>query len=294
MSPDVTEKRRVLLQLDTDAQPSTFDAVVAADSGVDLLLRHGGVTPENVPPLVHGAMFTRGPKDLARTAIFIGGSNVALAEAVFAAVRKTFFGPFRVSVLLDANGANTTAAAAVRAALRHADAAAGAALVLGATGPVGQRVVWLLATQGVAVRAASRDTQRAQRVCETVAQRVAGARLEPVCLADGVDPVPALRDAAILIAAGAAAARLLSAEARRAAGALRVAIDLNAVPPVGLEGIEPTDSATPRDGAACYGALGVGGMKMKIHKACVRRLFETNDLELDAPQVLALAQSLGL
>jgi hypothetical protein len=294
MSANATEKRRVLLQLDTDPQPSTFDAVVAADSGVEVLLRHGGVTPQDVAPLVHGAMFTRGPDDLPRTAIFVGGSSVAQAEEVFAAVRKTFFGPFRVSVLLDANGANTTAAAAVVTALRHADGAAGPALVLGATGPVGQRVVWLLASEGIAVRAASRNLQRAQRVCHSVAQRVAAARLEPVGLDDGSDPAPALRDVAILIAAGAAGVRLLSAEARRAAGALRVAIDLNAVPPVGLEGIEPTDAGAPRDGAACYGALGVGGTKMKIHKACIRRLFESNDAELDAPEVLALAKRLGL
>ena len=107
--------KRILLQLDTDPQPSTFDAVVAVDAGADVLLRHGGVTPRTVVPLVHGAMFTRGGPDLAGTAVFVGGSDVAAAEEVCAAVRGAFFGPVRVSVLLDPSGANTTAAAAERA-----------------------------------------------------------------------------------------------------------------------------------------------------------------------------------
>src|SRR6478736_4874881 len=99
--------KTVLLQLDTDSQPSVFDAMVAIDSGVDYLLRHGDITPENVRELVHGCLFTRGPAELKHTAIFIGGANVPQAEAVFKTVTSTFFGPFSVSALLDPNGANT-------------------------------------------------------------------------------------------------------------------------------------------------------------------------------------------
>ena len=67
--------------------------VVAVDAGVDHLFRHGGVTPEAVRDLVYGALFTRGPADLHRTAIFVGGSDVAAGEAVLEAVKATFFGP---------------------------------------------------------------------------------------------------------------------------------------------------------------------------------------------------------
>ena len=111
-------KPTILVQLDTDAQPSVFDAVVAVDAGVEHLFRHGGVTPDNVRDLVYGALFTRGPADLNHTAIFIGGSNVPAGEAILEVIKKTFFGPFRVSVLFDANGSNTTAAAAVLTALQ--------------------------------------------------------------------------------------------------------------------------------------------------------------------------------
>src|SRR5262249_17241282 len=69
-----------------------------------------------------------------------------------------------------------------------------------------------------------------------------------------------------------------------------VAIDLNAVPPLGIEGVEASDKAAERDRLVCYGAIGVGGTKMKVHKAAVARLFESNDQGLDAEEGYALAQ----
>lgn len=118
---------KILIQLDPDPHSSVFDAVVAIDSGVDRLLPYAHVQPDQVRDLVHGAIFTRGPKDLHRTAIFIGGTDVAAGEQLLQRVKESFFGSLRVSVLLDASGANTTAAAAVLAAARHvplADASA--------------------------------------------------------------------------------------------------------------------------------------------------------------------------
>ena len=82
-------KPRILLQLDPDTQPSVFDSIVAVDSDVEQLFRHGGVAPGDVEALVHGTMFTRGPDDLKNTAIFVGGSNVARGEALLDAVSET-------------------------------------------------------------------------------------------------------------------------------------------------------------------------------------------------------------
>jgi hypothetical protein len=203
--------RKILIQFDCDPQPSTFDAVVAVDAGAEVLLRHGNVTPDAAVPLVHGAMFTRGGADLAATAIFVGGSDVAAAEAVYARVQQTFFGPVRVSVLLDPAGANTTAGAAVVAAGRHlplADPAAAAglrAVVLGGTGPVGQRVARLLARKGTAVTVASRSLSRAAQVCERIAAAVPGGRLEPVeatgAIASGTPLATAVAAADLIVAA---------------------------------------------------------------------------------------------
>ena len=105
--------KKILIQLDTDEHPSTFDAIVAHDADVDVLLRYGGIEPDVVKGLVQSAFFTRGPKDLANMAVWVGGSSVGAGEEVLAAVEEAFFGPFRVSAMLDSNGCNTTAATTV-------------------------------------------------------------------------------------------------------------------------------------------------------------------------------------
>ena len=286
-------KPKVLIQLDPDSHASVFDAVVAVDSGVEHLLQYDSVEPEQVRDLVHGAMFTRAPQELASTAIFIGGSNVARGEELLQLVTACFFGPMRVSVLLDANGANTTAAAAVLAAARHVSLKGAIATILAGTGPVGQRAARLLAGQGATVRIASRTLQRAAEVCQAIQARIPAARLHPFATVAAESITEAVDGAQIVIAAGAAGIQLLSADERKRAKSLKVAIDLNAVPPLGIEGIDVMDKARERDGLFCYGAIGVGGTKMKIHRAAIERLFTRNDLVLDAEEVFVLGQELA-
>jgi hypothetical protein len=290
----MADKRKILIQLDSDPQPSVFDRVVAIDAGADEVFSYGGVRPEQVRDLVHGAIFTRGPKDLKSTALFIGGSDVAAGERLLAEAVKHMIPSFglRVSVLLDANGANTTAAAAVRAAARHLELRGAKALVLGGTGPVGQRVALLLARQGAEVRLSSRQQAKAAGAAEAIRAKVADARLEPVGVASPGELHTALAGRTLVFAAGAAGVVLLPRSARSTCPTLKVAIDLNAVPPLGIEGVEVGDKAKERDGVLCYGAIGVGDTKMKVHRAAVARLFESNDQVLDAEQVYAIAQSL--
>lgn len=289
----VFRMRKILIQFDTDVRPSTFDRVVAVDAEVDELFSYGGITPDNVEPLVHGAMFTRGPKDLKQTAIFIGGSQVSEGEALLRKVCGTFFGPVRVSVMMDSNGSNTTAAAAVLAARKHLPLSGAEALVLGGTGPVGHRVAQLLAGQGARVRVGSRTRDRAAQTCEAIAAVVPGARVVPQATGSTADLEAACRGIQLIVAAGAAGVELLAAELRKAIPTLKVAIDLNAVPPLGLGGLQVMDKAQERDGVICYGAIGVGGTKMKIHKAAIQRLFESNDQVLDTAAVYAIGEALG-
>ena len=285
-------KPKLLIQLDPDEHASVFDAVVAADSGVDHLLQYHRVQPDQVRDLIHGAIFTRGPKDLHRTAVFVGGTDVAAGEALLDAVTRSFFGPLRVSVMMDSNGANTTAAAAVLTAAGHLPLSEARALVLAATGPVGSRVVHLLAREGAQVSVASRQLKRAAQVCRDVSQRVAGARLDPVATTAEETVSEALAQSNLLIAAGAAGIQLIAAREWSDSSRLRVAIDLNAVPPVGIEGIEATARNVETNQIACYGAIGVGGTKMKIHKAALTGLFQANDRVLDAEEVYAIGQQL--
>jgi hypothetical protein len=281
----------ILIQLDTDSQPSVFDGVVAVDSGVDHLFRHGGIKPEAVRDLVYGALFTRGGTDLRRSAIFVGGSDVAAAEAVLEAVKQTFFATFRVSVLFDANGSNTTAAAAVLAA----QAAAGGSLegvsvaILAGTGPVGQRVARLLSRLDAEVAVGSRAIDRAKTTADSIA-KLTGKPLSAFSTSSEPELVEGLARASIVIAAGAAGVALLPEAVRKSLPDLKAAIDLNAVPPAGIAGVKPTDRDTARDGLRCWGALGVGATKMKIHKVAIKALFEANDRVLDAEQVFEIGR----
>jgi hypothetical protein len=307
------DKRKILIQLDSDAQPSVFDRVVAIDAGADEVFSYGGVRPEQVRDLVHGAIFTRGPKDLKSTAIFIGGSDVTAGEKLLEEARRHMLPQFglRVSMLLDANGANTTAAAAVRVAsqhlgnfsitlggprsceLLHLGLKGVAGLVLGGTGPVGQRVARLLARQGAHVRVGSRQLARAEKVCDLIRTKVPGAQVEAIATGASGELRAALKELIFVTSAGAAGAVLLPKAERVSSSGLKLAIDLNAVPPLGIEGVEVADKGTQRDGVICYGAIGVGDTKMKIHKAAIAKLFESNDQIMDAEEVYALATSIA-
>jgi glutamyl-tRNA reductase len=194
----------------------------------------------------------------------------------------------RVSVMLDSNGANTTAAAAVLVAGKHLPLKDQLVTVLAATGSVGRRVVRLLAREGARVRVTSRQLARAQQVCDSVRAIVPAASCEALELRDERSLRGALSGAAAVVAAGAPGVELLPEETRRQIDGLQLAIDLNAVPPTGIGGVQPQDKATERDGQVCYGAIGVGGTKMKLHKAAIRQLFESNDQVLDAEEIFAL------
>lgn len=285
--------KTILIQFDTDTLPSTFDRVVAVDAGVDELFSYGGVSPTNVESLVHGAMFTRGVPDLKHTAIFIGGSQVADGEALLQRVKKIFFGPMRVSVMMDSNGSNTTAAAAVLAARKHLSLKGAEALVLAGTGPVGQRASQLLAKEGANVRVASRSLDRARQTCEAIAAAVPGAKVTPAESTSEAGLAKACDGVAVVIAAGAAGVELLSESRLKTMSALKVAIDLNAVPPSGIAGIGVMDKAVEKNGVICYGAIGVGGTKMKIHKAAIKSLFTSNDKVLDTEAIYAIGCELG-
>jgi hypothetical protein len=283
--------KKILIQLDTDALPSSFDRVVAIDAGVDELFSYGGVTPENVTGLVHGAMFTRGPGDLKNTAIFVGGSQVEAGEVLTRKISKLFFGPVRVSVMMDSNGSNTTAAAAVRAAAKHLKLAETEALVLGGTGPVGHRAAQILASLGARVHVSSRSRERAKQTCDAIAKVVSNGRLSACDAA--ADATGLLKSCQLVIAAGAAGVQFFSEKEWTGSPSLKVAIDLNAVPPAGLEGIGVTDKAVAKGEILCYGAIGVGGTKMKVHRAAVQKLFESNDQVLDTAAIWTIAEGIG-
>jgi len=285
--------RKLLLQLDTAPHPSVFDRVVALDAGADEVMSYGGVTEDAVRDLVHGAIFTRGPRDLRHTAIFIGGTEMAAGERLLAAVQKAFFGPMRVSVMLDSNGSNTTAVAAVAKLRQGAGTLQGRhAVVTAGTGPVGVRAAGLLAKAGAEVAITSR--RPADRTLVEGIVRRFGGTVRAVMMGDSSHAAAVLEGAELLLNAGPAGVKLVPHDAWAGRAGLRVAADINAVPPFGVEGIDVRDDGAEREGLIVFGALGVGGLKMKIHKACIARLFERNDLVLDAETIADVARETAL
>src|SRR5437016_3568789 len=141
--------RKLLLQLDSSRLPSVFDRVVAYDGGADEVMSYGGVVEADVRDLIHGCIFTRGPKDLKNTAVFLGGADIAVGEQLLAAATKAMFKPFTVSAMLDSNGSNTTAVAAVAKMVKAAgDVRGKRVLIVAGTGPVGIRAAGLFAKAG--------------------------------------------------------------------------------------------------------------------------------------------------
>ena len=284
--------KKILLHLEKDAKASAFDQITAYDAGVDMVIPYGGVLPEEVENLVYGTIFTRGADKLRNTAIFVGGTNVAEAEELFERVEKTFFASFRVSVMFDANGSNTTAAAAVVKILSVLGPPSGQkAVVLAGTGPVGTRAAVLLAKEGCRAFLSSRSFSRAQEACRRIKERF-GMDVVPLEVKDDAGCRNAIDDAQVVFCTGKPGVLLLKKEIWSTLPALKVIADVNAVDPPGVEGTKAADNGREREGKIIFGALGIGNFKMKVHKGAIARLFDRNDQVMDVFSIFDLAKNI--
>jgi len=281
--------KKLLFLLDTDPVPSVFDTVVGYDGGADHVIGYGGVTPENFGGLVDGTIYTRGPKEKQFTAIFVGGGDMTSGEALFKAVKKRFFSNFRVSVMLDSNGSNTTAAAGVALLAKAGSLAGKKAVVLAGTGPVGMRAAAMLNIEGAEVAITSRTLARAQAACKAIEERF-NFKPTPIAAADNDARAQAVKGSHIVFAAGAIGVPLLDEKDWRDDPTIELIADCNAQPSLGIGGIEAFDKAKERHGKIIIGALGLGGLKLKLHRECVGQLFESADKVFDAENIYAQAK----
>jgi threonine dehydrogenase-like Zn-dependent dehydrogenase len=284
--------KKLLFQFDTDTYPAVFDTVVAYDGGADHVIGHGGLTPDNVTALVEGAIFTRAPKDKKNTAIFVGGSNIVAGEALFAAVQRHFFYGFQVSVMLDSNGSNTTAAAAVAKLAASGTLNGKNAVVLAGTGPVGQRAAAMLAREGAKVTLTARKMERAVQACEHIKARF-DVDIIPVEAFDNEARANAIEHANIVLATGAAGVELLTVEQWQNNSNIEMMADANATPPIGIGGTDMMDKGIDRHGKIVWGAIGFGALKLALHRACIAQLFTDNKQVLDAEAIFALAKAMA-
>lgn len=285
--------KKLLFQFDTDAAPSVFDVVVGYDGGADHITGYGNVTPDNVGAYVDGTIYTRGGSEKKSTAIFVGGGSMAEGEAVFEAVKKRFFGPFRVSCMLDSNGSNTTAAAGVALVAKAAGSLQGkTAVVLAGTGPVGMRSAALLAGEGAQVTIAGRSLDKTQAAADAINKRF-NVNVQAAATPDEASRIALAKGKNLIFSAGAIGVELLPEAAWSQDPAVEYVADYNAQPPTGIGGLDAMDKGKERHGKSAFGALGIGGLKLKLHRACIGQLFESTDKVFDAEEIYALAKEMA-
>jgi hypothetical protein len=265
--------KKLLVYLSPERHCSLFDNIVAYDAGADAVIPYAGVNPEDVEEIIHGCCFTRHPRDLVNTGVFVGGRSIIKAEelAIEAArVLNRLPQELRVNLAVDPNGAYTTATACV-AKIASSTAIKGAkAVILAGTGPVGISTARLLAGEGTRVTITSRSLEKAKQAAETLKPF----KITPLKADSEKTSGKAVEDADIVVATGPPAATLLPKEAWLKDKKIKTLADTNIVPPYGIEGIKPRDDGTTAEGRICYGAMAIGGLKMKLHQEIIHEMFE--------------------
>ena len=282
------EKRSILHMLDPMPNNSPFDINMAVDAGFDVLMPYSNVKLDSVHGLTQDAIFSRGPAGVKRTAMFIGGRDLALAMDMLNASQHAMVPPFEISVFADPSGAFTTAAALVACVEKELKTKHGKelkdcqALVFGGTGPVG------IAT-GVIASIAGAKTALVDHLSIDTAEEVAkaysrrfGCNLFGAVAHNDAEKSALIADKDIVFCTAKAGIQVLNAAVLNAATQLKVAGDVNAVPPLGIEGIKRNDFGAPLVhagnalGAVGVGALAVGNIKYQLQNEMLKLLLETD------------------
>lgn len=299
------ERRSILHMLDPMPNNSPFDANMALDAGFDVIVPYANVKLEDVNRLTQDAIFSRGPAGVKKTAIFIGGRDMGLAIDMLKSAQQAMVPPFEVSVFADPSGAYTTAAALVACVEKQLEQhhqlplKGRTAVVFGGTGPVGIAtgvIASLAGAQTSLVDHLSLDTAKDtaqeynRRFKSSLSWAVASSDQQKAELIKNIDLVFTTAKAGI---------QVLSGKVLSAAEQLKVAGDVNAVPPMGIEGVGikdrgvPLVHATRSPSAVGVGALAVGDVKYKLQNVLLKLMLETEEpLFLDFRYAFAKAQTL--
>ncbi len=294
-------KKTVLIFLDTDKHASPFDMLIAIDLYPDAqILPYSNVEVDDARRIIQDAMFPRGPKGAKHTKVFIGGQDMEKALEILKIVKKSMFPPFELAVIVDPRGAYTTASAAVAQTLAlfkkkgFGDFNDKTATVLAGTGPVGQVAARLYAMEGGNVVVTSRKLQRANTVASKINEEIGA---EKACGTQAGTPdetAEAIRNADIVLSAGAAGIQLLPLDVLKEYGKqCKVVGDINAVPPLGIEGLKPTDNGVEfLPGIWGIGALAIGPFKSQIEADLFKRAVESPKGILDYKVAYEIAKSI--
>lgn len=280
------DKRTIIHMLDPMPHTSPFDINMAADAGFDVVVPYNNVALDCVHRLVQDAIFSRGPAGVKRTAIFIGGRDIGLAMAMLAAARKAMVPPFQVSVLADPSGAFTTAAALVACVERELKAKHGAkldgcrAVVFGGSGPVGIATGVIASLNGAQTTLVDHLSSDNALAVANEYNQLCGGSVRGTYASSDADKAFLLSNIDVVFCTAKAGIEVLNAAVLAHARQLKVAGDVNAVPPLGVEGINFTDFgvplkyATASKGAVGIGALAVGNVKYNLQQTLLQAMIE--------------------
>jgi len=296
-------KKPVIIFVDTDKHASPFDILTAVDLFPEVhILTYSNVAPEDSKRIIQDAMFPRGPDGAKRTKLFIGGQDFEKATQIVEIAKKSMFPPFELAIIVDPRGAYTTASAAVaRMLLTSIESGLGdfkgkTITVLAGTGPVGQVSSHLYAVEGANVVVTSRDLARSTSVATRINEE-AGGKLACGVKASTPDEVgEAIRGSDMILAAGAAGVALLPLNVLKEYGKhCRVVADINAVPPLGVEGLKSTDDKVEfLPGVWGIGALSIGTFKNKVEAQLLKRAVEAPKGIFDYRTAYEIAKSIVL
>ncbi|MFO1417847.1 MAG: NAD(P)-dependent methylenetetrahydromethanopterin dehydrogenase [Methylotetracoccus sp.] len=295
------EKPFILHMFTPEKNLSPFDVNMALDAGWDAAVPYLNVELGEITALVQDAIFSRSPSGVKRTGIFIGGRDVKVAIDMLRAARASMvpdFG-FEVSALADPSGSFTTAAAMVAMVERElqqrfqTDLAGKTVLALGGTGPVGQIAAVLAAKAGASVKIIGRQLEKAQRVADLCNAEYGDGKTGIVGDADA-NKAELIKTADVVFATAAAGIEVLGAELVAAGPNLKVAADVNAVPPPGIAGLEAHHKGAPiagsRSGAVGIGALAIGKIKYLAQHRLLQKMREGKAVYLDHNDAFTLAR----
>ena len=295
----MADKRSILHFITPLKNVSPFDVNMAADVGFDVIVPYTDVDLKEVTGLVQDAIFSRAPDDGRHTAVLIGGREPLLAIDMLEAAKAAMMPPqFEISAMADPSGSFTTAAAMVAVVERHLkakgqDLTDRKVAVFGATGPVGGIVGLMAAKAGGVVTLVGYDgLQRVSARCEQFGEKF-GVALRPADGSNDAKKQALLAETEVILAAGRAGVMVLSADQLANAKALRVAVDVNAVPPVGLEGVDPMADGSAIEGTegVGVGALAVGNVKFQTEHELLGKMRDAGTrLVIGVEEALAAAR----
>ncbi|MDQ7091371.1 MAG: methylenetetrahydromethanopterin dehydrogenase [Methylococcales bacterium] len=277
------EKSFILHMLTTAKNLSPFDVNMALDAGWLSAIPYTNVEPSEIPALIQDVIFSRSPKGLQKTGVFIGGRDSKQAMDMLKTAKHAMLPPFEVAVFADPSGAFTTAAGMVAAVEKELNdkfntgLEGKSILALGGTGPVGQAAAVLAAEQGANVRIIGRNLEKTQRIADLCSNEFGDGKIVVTAGLDK-DKGDYIKTVDVVFATGAAGIELLSADLVATASHLKVAADVNAIPPFGISGVDTFangDLIENSNGQAVgIGALAIGNIKYQAQNRLLKRMIE--------------------